>query len=389
MSAVWLMLIVPATSVLYDILAYHALREWMSEPPVAGDRPPEPITFFRPVKRGVPQLREKLEMLVRASLPGDQILLGADADSEEAEICKAVRRAFPGRDVEVVPCRPGAAVNPKISKLVQMEPQARHASWLLSDSEVILTHGFLPAFRGEWKAHGEAALTAPYRFVNLVSGPHRCDALGPLLGLWPGLALLRKYGRIHLTLGACTLVRRDALESVGGWGAFGHELAEDQRLGEALGRAGFQVRLSRQVATLDSDPMSWGDYWRHQRRVAVTYRAASPVGFAGSFLTFGPVWALACLLVFRGGSFFAEALVLTCAVRGWRIGKMAHGPDFRVPWRGAALLIASLVEPVCWALSWLTTTVWWSGRRWRVDSRGKLSAIDAGGGGATALPREY
>lgn len=371
----WLF-VVPVTSVLYDVVSSAALHGWMNEPAPASESPGEPVTFFRPLKRGVPRLREKLEMLLRASRAGDQIVFGVDADSAEEASCEEIRRAFPERDVVVVRCESGRAVNPKISKLVQMAPLARHATWLLSDSEVIFPDGFLDALRSEWEVEQPAALTTAYRFVNLVSWPQRCDALGVLLGLWPGLALMRRYGRVNFTLGACTLFRREALAEIGGWAAFGGELAEDQRLGEALGQKRHRIRLSRQIATLDSDALSWADYWRHQRRVAITYRAANPAGFAGVLFTFGPVWSVLCFLLWWAEPWMLAAAVATIVSRAGRVWWTTRRLDFPVPGMGATLAIASGLEALCWLLSWFSTRVWWSGRWWRVDFRGGLTVAD-------------
>jgi ceramide glucosyltransferase len=371
----WL-LVVPAVSVIYDVLATAALWRWVRESAAKSERPPEPVTFFRPLKRGVPELREKVDMLLRASRMEDQILFGVDAGSEAEAICEEARRAFAERDVRVVRCEPDRAVNPKISKLVQMAPLARHESWLLGDSELLFPPGYLDALRSEWQEEEVAALTTAYRFVNLASWPQRCDAMGVLLGLWPGLSLVRRCGRIDFTLGACTLFRRDALAAIGAWEAFGGELAEDQRLGAALVKGGKIVRLSRHIATLDSDAMSWRDYWRHQRRVAITYRAAKPAGFAGVLLTFGPVWGVLCLLAFFPTPWLVLAIVFGIAFRAWRVWRSAKLLDFPVPGMGVAVCLASFTEALCWLLSWFTSRVWWSGRWWRVGFRGGLSPID-------------
>lgn len=371
----WL-LVVPLTSIIYDVISASALRRWMKEPAPQNEFSGAPVTFFRPLKRGVPRLREKLEMLLRASRAGDQILFGVDAGSEEEVACEEIRRAFSDRDVAVVRCEPGRAVNPKISKLVQMARLARHAAWLLSDSEVILPDGFLDALRAEWQAEAPAALTTAYRFVNLTSWPQRCDAMGVLLGLWPGIALVRGYGRVNFTLGACTLFRRDALAAIGGWEAFGGELAEDQRLGETLVQSGQRIRLSRQVATLDSDAMSWGDYWRHQRRVAITYRAANPAGFAGVLFTFGPVCGLLGFLMWWADPWVLAVASLAILSRAWRAGRSMCLLDFPVPGALCALGVASAVEALCWLLSWFSTRVWWSGRWWRVGFRGNLTVAE-------------
>jgi ceramide glucosyltransferase len=371
----WL-LVVPLTSVIYDLLVDSALQRWMSEPIPHEVAPREPVTFFRPLKRGVPRLREKLETLLQASSDGDQVLFGVDPDSEEEAICHEVCRAFPGRDIAVVRCEPGRSVNPKISKLVQMAPLARHGSWLLSDSEIILPPGFLEALRDEWQAKKVAALTTAYRFVNCASWPQRCDALGVLLGLWPGISLVRRYGRVNFTLGACTLFQREALMAIGGWQQFGSELAEDQRLGEALSRCGQRIRLSRQVATLDCDTLSWRDYWRHQRRVAVTYRAANPAGFAGVLLTFGPVWSVLGLVAVSAQPWMVLAAVFAIVFRAWRVLRATKALAFPVSMLAATLSVASGVEALCWLLSWFSRRVWWSGRWWCVGFRGELTAVE-------------
>ncbi|MEP6672860.1 MAG: glycosyltransferase [Chthoniobacter sp.] len=370
-------LIVLGAGVLYDVLASIALRHWLRDPAPRCTDPIVPITFFRPLKRGVPRLREKLEALVASSLAGDQILFGVDPDTEEEALCAEVQRAFPQRDIAVVRCAPGAAVNPKISKVVQMEAPARHAAWLLSDSEVIFDPEFVDAFRREWQAEAGAALTAAYRFANTVSGPQCCDALAVLLGLWPGLALVRRFGDVKFTLGACTLVRRDGLAEVGGWRAFGDMLAEDHQLGAALAKAGQRIRLSRQIATLDSDAMSWTDYWRHQRRVAVTYRAASPVGFAGMVITQGLVWCLVACLIWPPESSVLIVFSGAVLIRTWRLQGMAGALKFHFPWPWIwmGLPPSSVMETVCWVLSWLSSRVWWSGRWWRVGIRGALSPV--------------
>ncbi|MEI9894262.1 MAG: glycosyltransferase [Chthoniobacter sp.] len=376
MSGFWFLIVLGA-GVLYDVFASIALRHWLRDTAPRCTDPIEPITFFRPLKRGVPRLRQKLEALVASTLAGDQVLFGVDPDAEEEALCEEIQRTFPDRDIAVVRCQPGVAVNPKISKLMQMEATARHAAWLLSDSEVIFDPAFVDAFRREWQAETGAALTAAYRFMNLVSGPQCCDALAVLLGLWPGLAMVRRFGGVRFTLGACTLVRREALGEAGGWRAFGNTLAEDHQLGAALAKAGQNVHLSRQIATLDSDPMSWTDYWRHQRRVAVTYRGANPAGFAGMVVTQGIVWCLAAGLVWLPKPPVFIALSLAVLVRGWRLRWMAEILKFKFPWPwlGAGLLVASVVEAVCWVLSWFSSRVWWSGRWWRVGFRGELSPM--------------
>ncbi len=373
------LLLLGHASILYPLLALHYARDWMKEAaqPYAGTGGVPPVTLLRPLKAGVPALREKLEALAAAMEPGDQLVLGADEGSDELDACAALRAAFPEREILVVACRAGAALNPKISKLVQMSPHARHAHWILSDSEAAIDVAWLAAFRSEWLATGADALTAGYRFVSLSTWPQRLDAAAALTGLWPGLAMVRRFGRVDFTLGACTGFRRADVEAVGGWAAFGDFLAEDNRLGAAMAKAGRTIRLSAQVAVLDSDPLSWRDYWRHQRRVAVTYRVCNPAGFAGMILTNG-LLAGGLLVAFApGGGRRTEICVLFAALihftRWMWFCDLGKALRFPIPWLFPVMLAANAVEIACWCAAWCDRRVWWAGRRWRVSRAGRIA----------------
>jgi len=369
----WLLAVPGLTSILYYGVAGKLLDRWRSEPVAgAGDEAGlPPVTFFRPLKSGVPDLAAKLGALVRSARLGDQVLIGVEAGSPEAAAAETVRLENPGLEIAVVPCRPGGASNPKVAKLLSMEPQARHEHWILSDSEAKIDAGFLAAFRREWTRCD--VLTAGYRFRGMAAWPQRLDAAAVLLGLWPGLAVLKAAGPLRLTLGACTGFRRADLQAVGGWEAFADDLAEDNRLGQALADAGRDIRLCSHLVTLECDALSWRDYWRHQRRVAVTYRAASPAGFAGAFLTQGVAtsfilawWQLTDLWVW---SLWAAVFAARC-VTAYRASRTL---DFSIPGLVPVVFVASVVETLCWALSWGTKRVWWSGKSRRISFRGKFS----------------
>ncbi len=366
-------------SLCYALLALSCARRWLDEParPAAADAAPLPLTLLRPLKVGVPALRAKLDALVEAMQPGDQLVLGVDVSAGEMDVCAALRAAFPEREIIVVSCRAGAVLNPKISKLVQMTPHARHAHWVLSDSESLIDAAWLDAFRREWQASGADVLTAGYRFVNLATWPQRLDAAATLLELWPGLAMLRRFGRVNFTLGACTGFRRADMETVGGWAAFGDFLAEDNRLGAALARAGRTIRLSTQVVTLDSDLLSWRDYWRHQRRVAVTYRVCSPVGFVGLILVNGMV-ASTLLVVFAAatGTWTGPCVLLAAVVQlvRWRCFRaLGKALRFSIPSLFPVMLAAGAVQIACGCVARSFPRVWWAGRRWEVSRAGRLT----------------
>lgn len=365
----------------YSLLGAWAVGEWFERAPegsgTGGEGRAGPLSFLRPLKAGVPGLKGKLKVFLESLEPGDQVLFGVEPGSDEERICQGLCGAFPKADIVVVPCEPGRAANPKISKLVQMEPFARHPHWLAADSEVLLERAFLAAFRAEWAVGSAAVLSAGYRFEGVCRAAQAWDAAGVLAGLWPGMALVRRFGRVNFALGACMLVDRAELAAVGGWAAFGEFLAEDQRLGAALAAAGKPVALSRHIVRVESDPLTWRAFWRHQRRVAVTYRAANPAGFAGLILTQGLSISL-MLLPFLGvgedWQVLGGAWLAAFLIRWASVSLMARRLGFEIPFLPWSLFGIGMVETLCWALAWISPAVWWAGSRWRVSSGGRLDS---------------
>ena len=353
--------------VVLHTVATFRLRRHLRTPAAEESADTPPLTLWRALKGGVPDLDGKLEALVNGSRATDQILLGTDPGSAELATCEALRARHPGRQIDIVPCERDRAPNPKISKFIQMAPLARHAHWLLTDSEAMPDADFIEHFRREWTASGADVQTAGYRFANLRAWPQILDASPALLTLWPGLMLA---GRITFTLGACTGVKAEDIRAIGGWETLGGDLAEDHQLGALLTAKGRTVRLSRSILTLDSDPMTWREYLRHQHRVAVTYRAATPAGALGlpvlhtlgftalSVALHPPFWKWAMLIA------------LTRIAVAEAFSRLLKFPILALP---IAVLLSACIETAMWIIAWLPSRVWWAGRWRRVGWRGRLA----------------
>jgi ceramide glucosyltransferase len=335
-------------------------RRFAAPAAVAGvDAPGCNVTFLRPVKPGVARLREKIGMLAAAADAGDQIIVGVENDDDARECA-----GFP--NVEVVRCEPGRALNPKINKLLQMTPRARHTHWIVTDSEALPDAAFFRCVRAEWA--GADCVTAGYRFTGATTLPQRLDCASALLTLWPGLML----ARMEFVLGACFAVKREDVEAAGGWEAFADFLHEDNRLGAALAKAGKRIVLSRAVLSLEADEVTWRNWWRHQLRVALTYRVSSPAGWLGMPLTYSTAWALAFALC---APCDVRRWLLPCAVLAlrWLSARMnAAALGFSTKNLAAAVLVQSVCEPLWWLAGWGLRSVTWGARVLRVTRDGRI-----------------
>ncbi len=336
-------------SALFFVLTRAFLRTWKPSPA----RGTHPVTFFRPLKPGEPALREKLTRFLAGTRPADRILLGTSSEPEYSAAC-AIRDEHPERDIVVVACQPGVFANPKINKLAQMEPFAGPERWIALDSDTLCDVATLEALRGEWT--DSDALTAPYVFVGARSVPSRFDAAATALGLWPGVALLRRFGPPRAMFGACLGVTATALRTLGGWAAFGDELAEDNALGRRLAAAGFRIHLAGVAIPLDAGRMTWKDALLHQHRVQATYHRCDPKGALGLPLTHGIPLTLAAFAV-RPRLWLLATHTILLLLRGASARELPGRPRLSL----AEIWLVSLAEPLFWTAGFLNRSPHWKG----------------------------
>ena len=96
------------------------------------------------------------------------------------------------------------------------------------------------------------------------------------------------------------------------------ELADDQRIGEAVRALGLAVVLSRYLVEARVSEPSLAGLWRHELRWARTVRTMAPAGFAGSVLTHAV--AIAALGAAATG-FGLTACDLSCDLPGAEMGR--------------------------------------------------------------------
>lgn len=332
------------------------LRRWRRPGAARSDTLLSPVTFFRPVKSGEPFFGKDFRAFLEALEPGDQVLVGATG-GDEIRACKKLAREFPACDISCIPCAGAGHANPKVGKLVRLEEFAKHARWIILDSDTLADRDFLRAIRREWESSGATAISAPYSFVHSDGLPSRLDALATELALWPGVAWLRAADRVHFLLGACIGVRADAVRALGGWQSLGDTLAEDHELGRAIHANGGTLQLSQTWLRVRAGRMTYRDAVLHQHRAFTTFRLCNPSGSLGIPLTHGV--AASAVLIFMNPRSSAR-WILHLALLLLRAGCARSLPG--AARRTSDVLIVSLLEPLFWLASRLPLPVRWGGR---------------------------
>jgi ceramide glucosyltransferase len=221
-----------------------------------------------------------------------------------------------------------------------------------------------------------AVATSPYRSRGRGLGGV-LQALGNATEFQPSAFVARKVEGVRFGLGAGILIRREALEEIGGFAEVSRFLADDLMLGLLPARAGRRVVMALPVVDHELGHVSFAAFARRQIRWNRGIRAARPAGYAGLLWTQSTVAAI-LVLAATGGS-----------GAGWAAAAAALGSRLAMAWQVGAreledasvrkwILLVPLRDLVAFAL-WLAgffgRTVEWRGVRYRVDRGGRLAAV--------------
>lgn len=345
-------------SAAFYIVTGSLMRRWLAPRRRAVSHEPlEPVTFFRPLKSGEAGVARNLQIFLSSLEAGDQVIIATTA-GEDLPLCEPLSLAHPELDLTWLQVSEGTRRNPKINKLVRMEPFAKHEKWIILDSDAIADRRFLEAFRREWQSAKADAISAPYAFRSANGLASRLDALGTGIALWPGVALLKSTGHLNFLTGACMGIHAPLLRSCGGWRILGEALADDHELGRLISRAGGKIEASDALLSLEPPDLSWKQWILHQHRAFVTFRTCNPAGSLGIPLTHGVGISFFCALLNPRSLPIWLLHTILLLLRAKSAKSLPGGTEsLRDLW------IVSLLEPLFWLVAWLPLPVRW-GRRW-------------------------
>jgi ceramide glucosyltransferase len=224
---------------------------------------------------------------------------------------------------------------------------------------------------------GVGVVTCLYR--SLAPGwPAAIEGLGISTEFHAGVLTARKLEGMRFALGATILIRRAALDEIGGFGAVADYLGDDFLLGNLPARAGYSVVLSEYVVDHVLDTSSLGELLLHQTRWARSTRASRPWGYVGLIFTHGTATSLLFLLATGGIALGWSVLGLTLCTRMAMAGiigiKYLEDPVAkRLLW---LVPIRDVMSFVFWICSFVGNTIEWRGRRFRLAEGGRLVSIE-------------
>lgn len=331
-----------------------------------------PVTMLKPLKGPGIDLYENLETFCTQDYPDYEIVFGvADPDDPAVEIVRRLQQAHPERRIALAIGERGGT-NAKVANLINMLPAATQDVFVLSDADIRVRPDYLKTLVKPLRDPKVGLSTCLYRGIGDFGLPSIVESLLINTDFIP-MAMIGDWIGIKMAYGASIAFTRTALERIGGFESLRDHLADDYMLGNRIAAAGHDIAILPYVVETVLDSETLGDVWRHQLRWARTYRACQPVGWMAAVVTQATFWGGMAVIATGGSPIGWSMLGLVTAARLGSllvIMRLLDEPD--TPRHFGLIPLKDLLTTAVWIASWLGRSVVWSGRRYRVESDGRL-----------------
>lgn len=335
--------------------------------------PPQPVTVLKPLHGAEPRLYENLRSFCLQQHPNYQLIFGVrDPDDAAIAVVQRLQSEFPLLDIAMVIDPRVHGANLKVSNLLNMIPHAKHDWFVLADADIHVSTDYLTRVTAPLADASVGIVTCLYYGIANASFWSRLGRL--FIDDWfaPSVRLSHAFGSTRFAFGSTICLRRDALQTIGGFAALSDTLADDFWLGELTRRAGLRTVLSDVVVGTDVNESQLKDLWAHELRWLRTIRSLAPWGFAMSFVCFTTPLLLLGLFLAPGATTATLAL-LGGAARVLLHFLQRHTSDRALPWHEVLLVP---LRDVLMLMEWAVALAGWQ-VRWRgqvLHARGGGSA---------------
>lgn len=331
-----------------------------------------PLSVLKPLCGDEPRLYECLRSFCNQDYPDYQLVFGVrDSTDPAVLVVERLKTEFPHRDITLVCDARIHGANLKTSNVMNIMPSCRHDFLLVSDSDVEIGPECFRTVAATMAESRVAAVSCIYKGAPTQGLVSVLGALNINGWIVPSVLLDRALNGVDACLGPVLLLRRAALDAIGGFAAVANHLAEDHEMGDMLVRAGWDVRLSAYTVDTMVNEVGLGALFRHEVRWAHTVRAVRPVDHILSVVTC--LLPLLLLLLAVNPTWWAAALMTAyLTLRLWL--DRAVNARLTLTHRPSAWLVP-VRECLCFAV-WLYSTfsraVVWRGQPFKLLSGGRL-----------------
>jgi len=227
-------------------------------------------------------------------------------------------------------------------------------------------------------------LTCVYRGLSTGGFWSLMNAIGMSVEMTAGVVIANWMEGMKFGLGPTIVVRRDALDAIGGFRAVGEYFSNDFVIGNFIAAKKFEVVLSRHIISHVVPPMSFSRMWQHQLRWAAGTRRSRPLGHLGTGLVFAVPYGILALIAglmlghpWLGAAVLAWSVInriIESLVIGW--GVVRDPVSLRLPWLYA---VRDALGFAVWAASYIKRRISWRNGRFELADDGKVRMRDREG----------
>ncbi len=286
------------------------------------------VSVLKPLHGMEAQLEENLESFYRQDYLDYEILFAArHEDDPGLAVAQQVAAKYPQIRTRILAVGEPPWPNPPVWSYYRMAGVAKSRILVSADSDVRVNRNYLREVVAPLCGDEVGLVTCVYRGLNAGGFWSGLDALGMSVEMTAGVLVANLLEGMHFALGPTIAVRRECLERIGGYEAFGEYLAEDFLIGNLIAKLGYRVVLSQHVIDHVVPPMDARKMWRHLVRWARSTRYSRPGGHLGTGLIFA----------------------MPFGILGLGAGLVAGHP-----WAGLGLFLAAIINRVveAWAVGW-------------------------------------
>jgi ceramide glucosyltransferase len=342
-----------------------------------------PVSVLKPVHGREARLKENIESFFHQDYPEYEILFAADTEENEAlGIVREICARYPRIRTQVVITGKPPWANPPSYSFHKMAERAAHNILVTSDSDVLVRPEYLREVVPPMLDPNVGMLTCVYRGKSVGGFWSAVHAIGMSVEMTAGVVTANLLEGMKFGLGPTIVVRRDALEKIGGFRVTGEYFANDFVIGNLIEKAGYRVVLSRHVIDHVVSPLTFRRVWEHEGRWAKSTRWSRPWGHLGTGLIFaipygilgflaaaalGRIWLGTCLLVIAIGNRLIEDLVI-----GWGVTRDPRARD--ASW---LYLLRDLLGFFVWCGSYTGKRTVWRSIRYEMADGGRVLRQDS------------
>lgn len=352
------------------------LRFLRRAPRLAPDADLPPLSLLKPLKGVEEFLEENLRSVYEQDYPAplEVVVATADADDAALPIARRVAEAYPHVPTRFVLSDPELGRNPKVSNLAGALAAASYELVLQTDGNVRLPAGYLRRIVAELVGAEADLLSSLLVGRGEQSVGAALENLQLTACISPAMITAYDVFRVPCVVGKSLLIRRPALEAVGGLEGLRDLLAEDFLLGERMHRSGYRVVISSQVIENLNQATSVRSFWaRHSRWLKM--RVVIHLGGFIADLLSNPVplaFTAAAIAGFDAPStlLLLVTLVAKIAADAYLMRRLRG-----TPLRAGYLLLSpirDLLMVAIWLYSTFSRTIVWRGERLRIGAGSRL-----------------